>query len=57
VKPRGATTRDAAIAISERHGLSDWLDPKFQNDIARASLAYARMPGVSSERGRKDFDG
>ena len=26
VKPRGATTREAAFAISERHGFSAWLD-------------------------------
>src|SRR3984885_7241989 len=31
VKPRGATTREAAFAISDRHGFSEWLDPEFQN--------------------------
>jgi DNA repair photolyase len=34
VKPRGATTREAAYAISERHGFSDWLDPAFQRQAA-----------------------
>jgi DNA repair photolyase len=30
VKPRGATTREAAFAISRKHGFSEWLDPEFQ---------------------------
>lgn len=47
VKPRGATTRDAAIAISERRGLSSWLDPEFQNDIA------ARIARVCMNAGRE----
>jgi DNA repair photolyase len=29
-KPRGATTRDAAMRISERHGLEHWHDDAFQ---------------------------
>lgn len=33
VKPRGATTREAAFAISERHGFSEWLDPVFQREV------------------------
>ena len=33
VKPRGATTREAAFAISERHGFSEWLDPEFQREV------------------------
>jgi len=47
VKPRGATTRDAAIAISERHGLSAWLDPEFQADVA------ARIARVCTNAGRQ----
>jgi DNA repair photolyase len=47
VKPRGATTRDAAIAISERHGFSGWLDPEFQMDVA------ARIARVCTNAGRQ----
>lgn len=47
VKPHGATTREAAIAISERHGLSDWLDPAFQKNIA------ARIDRTCANAGRQ----
>jgi DNA repair photolyase len=47
VKPRGATTRDPAIAISERHGFAAWLDPEFQDDVA------ARIARVCRNAGRK----
>jgi DNA repair photolyase len=47
VKPRGATTRDAAITISERHGFAAWLDPEFQNDVA------ARIARVCINAGRQ----
>lgn len=33
VKPRGATTREHAFAISEKHGDSEWLDPEFQREV------------------------
>jgi DNA repair photolyase len=33
VKRSGATTREAAIAICDRHGWNDWLDPIFQGDL------------------------
>jgi DNA repair photolyase len=46
VKPLGATTRDAAIAISRRHGLSEWLDPQFQTEVT------ARIARVCAEAGR-----
>jgi len=52
-KPHGATTRDAAFAISERHGLSDWLDPAFQKDVAarisRACTNAGRQFGTGPE--------
>ena len=35
VKPHGATTREAAIAISSRHDFSPWLDPEFQDEVVR----------------------
>ena len=47
VKPRGATTREAAFAISERHEFSAWLDPEFQAEVA------ARISNVASQAGRR----
>ena len=43
VKPRGATTREAALAISERREFSAWLDPIFQSEVtARISAAVTK---------------
>ena len=43
VKPRGATTREAAFGISERHGFSEWLDADFQRQaVARIGAAVGR---------------
>jgi DNA repair photolyase len=40
VKRSGATTREAALAICERHGWNDWIEPEFQRAIlARMALA------------------
>ena len=47
VKPRGATTRQAAIAISDRHEFSAWLDPNFQKEVA------ARVGDVVTKAGRR----
>ncbi len=47
VKPRGATTRETAITVSERHGVSDWLDPAFQKSIA------ARIDRTCTSAGRQ----
>jgi len=33
VKPRGATTQEAAFAISRRHEFSAWLEPEFQAEV------------------------
>jgi DNA repair photolyase len=52
VKPRGATTREAAYAISKRHDHSAWLDPAFQAGIkerigrvvARAGRRFSTGP-------------
>jgi len=47
VKPRGATTREAAYAISKKHDFSAWLDPEFQGDVA------ARIGRVVAKAGRR----
>ena len=46
VKRSGATTREAAVAICDRHGYSEWLDPAFQQSI------LARMTAVANAEGR-----
>ncbi|HYK17146.1 MAG TPA: radical SAM protein [Bryobacteraceae bacterium] len=47
VKPRGATTREAALRISERHEFSAWLDPDFQREVAE------RIRTVVTKAGRR----
>ena len=47
VKPRGATTREAAFALSDRHDFSAWLDADFQSDVT------ARIRSVVSKAGRR----
>lgn len=46
VKPSGATTREAALAICHRHDFSQWLDPAFQQSI------LARMAAAATAGGR-----
>ena len=42
-KPRGATTRETAFAISQRHEFSAWLHPEYQAEIvARIGRAVTR---------------
>jgi DNA repair photolyase len=47
VKRSGATTREAAVRICERHGWSEWLDPAFQKE------ALARMARRAGKLGRE----
>lgn len=47
LKPHGATTREAAHAISERRDHSAWLDPAFQTEIT------ARIGRAVSNAGRR----
>lgn len=47
VKPRGATTREAALAISARNDFSAWLDPDFQSEVS------SRIGAVVAEAGRQ----
>ena len=46
-KPNGATTREAAFAISEHHDYSVWLDSGFQAEVA------ARIGRVVNKAGRR----
>ena len=47
VKPRGATTREAAYRISAHHEFSAWLDPEFQAEVV------ARIDRVATKAGRR----
>lgn len=47
VKPQGATTREAAFAISRRHDFSAWLEPEFQAGV------ISRIGGVVKAAGRR----
>lgn len=53
VKPRGATTRDAAVVASERLGHSQWLEAEFQREliarIRQAAARYDRRVGAGEE--------
>lgn len=55
VKPRGATTRDAAIAISERLGLSHWHDPEFQRFTVQRMSSRAAAAGRAFDIGPAAF--
>jgi DNA repair photolyase len=55
VKPRGATTRDAAVAISERHGFSEWLDAEFQHNVVERMACVVRRAGRRFATGTEGF--
>ena len=55
VKPRGATTREAAFAISEKHGFSVWLQPEFQRDVIEHIGATVRQAGRRFGTGSEGF--
>jgi DNA repair photolyase len=55
VKPRGATTREAAFAISEKHGFSSWLEPEFQREVTERIGAVVRKAGRRFATGTEGF--
>jgi DNA repair photolyase len=55
VKPRGATTREAAFAISEKHGFSEWLEAAFQRDMAERIGCAVRRAGRRFATGTEGF--
>jgi DNA repair photolyase len=55
VKPRGATTREAAARISERHGFSEWLDPEFQRSVVQRIGSIVRRAGRRFATGTEGF--
>jgi DNA repair photolyase len=55
VKPRGATTRDAAFAISRKHGFDEWLDPHHQAEIAQRIRRAVHRSGRRFATGPEGF--
>lgn len=55
MKTSGATTREAALLISERNGYSEWHDPKFQAAIVARLRARASVAGRNFELGIAGF--
>jgi DNA repair photolyase len=54
-KPRGATTHEAAFAISDRHGFSEWLDPEFQSDVVERIRRTVETAGRRFATGTEGF--
>ncbi len=55
VKPRGATTRDAAFAISRKHGFSEWMDAQFQAEVVERIGQVVRRAGRRFATGPEGF--
>jgi len=55
VKPHGATTRDAAFAISRKHAFEEWLDADFQAQVADRIGQTVRRAGRRFATGPEGF--
>lgn len=55
VKPRGATTREAAFRIAQAQGHPEWLDAPFQAAMVERIDREARRAGFSFETGPRGF--
>jgi DNA repair photolyase len=55
VKPRGATTREAAARVSAANGYEQWLDPKFQHELVRRITDAASALGYGFATGPSGF--
>ena len=55
VKPRGATTRDAALRVATVNGHYQWLDPAFQSETIGRIEAAARALGHGFTTGPSGF--
>lgn len=51
----GATTRNAALKIAEKHGHLDWFDPVFQSEVVNRIRAVARRHGRDFGTGPEGF--
>jgi DNA repair photolyase len=55
VKPHGATTREAAVAISRRKEFSAWLDPAFQAEVTARIHEAVKKAGRNFATGTEGF--
>jgi DNA repair photolyase len=55
VKPRGATTRDAAFRVSASNHHQEWFDPGFQADVVDRMKSTARARGHNFAIGPRGF--
>jgi DNA repair photolyase len=55
VKPRGATTREAAFGISAKHGFSAWLEPGFQRQAMERIGTLVMRSGRRFATGTEGF--
>jgi DNA repair photolyase len=55
VKRSGATTRDAALAICDRYGWNDWLEPAFQRTVLERMADVAQAAGREFGHGPHGF--
>ncbi len=55
VKPRGATTHEAALRISAVRGHGEWLDPEFQDSVVERIRAAAAALGHTFATGPAGF--
>lgn len=54
-KRHGATTRQAAVEISARHGFSAWLEPEFQAEVLSRIGAVVNQAGRQFASGTEGF--
>jgi DNA repair photolyase len=54
-KPRGATTREAALHVSEKQGFETWHDPVFQSAVVERIRATVEARGLRFETGPPGF--
>ncbi|HLJ50961.1 MAG TPA: radical SAM protein [Bryobacteraceae bacterium] len=55
VKRHGATTRDAAARIAEKHDQSAWLDPNFQRETLQRIESFVKHAGRRFAAGTEGF--
>jgi DNA repair photolyase len=55
VKPRGAITREAAVAISRRYDFTAWLEPQFQTEVTERIGSVVRKAGRRFGTGPEGF--
>lgn len=55
VKPRGATTREAAFTIAQKHDHTAWFRPEFQREVVQRIGSVVRRAGRNFATGTEGF--